>query len=259
MSDASNPYESTSVKPPMPSGKMEYMRSIHYVFENPNWVTNVLLVGVCILSTGIIPVLGQLVCVGYQFGIIEALHRRPNAQYPDFDFNKLMDYLVRGFWIFLVGLVVGLAMLPIIAGLAVVFAVLVGGAGAAGGDDGAAVALIVVVPILFVAMLAIGIAINMISVPFMLRAGLMQDFGAAFDFGFAKQFIRNTWKEMILCALFSMVAGMLAALIGMAMLCVGIYFTMAVVMLMQGHLILQLYELHLARGGDAVYLKPEVA
>lgn len=259
MSDASTPYESAPQKPRMPSGVMEYMRSFHYVFENPNWVTNVLFVGLCLLSTGVIPVLGQLVFVGYQFGIIEALHRRPDARYPDFDINKLMDYLVRGFWIFLVGLVVGLAMLPIIAGLAILFAVLIGGAGAAGGEDGAAIAMMVVVPVLVLVMMAIGIAINMISVPFMLRAGLMQDFGAAFDLGFAKQFIRNTWKEMILCALFSMAAGLLLTIVGMAMLCIGIYFTMAIAMLMQAHLIFQLYELHLSRGGDAIYLKQEAA
>jgi uncharacterized membrane protein YdbT with pleckstrin-like domain len=91
----------------------------------------------------------------------------------------------------------------------------------------------------------------------MLRAGLMQDFGAAFDFGFVKQFIQNTWKEMILCALFSMVAGMLLVIVGMALLCIGVYFTMSIAILMQAHLAHQLYELHLARGGDAIPLKPE--
>jgi len=241
----------------MPSGTMEYMRSFHYVFENPNWMTNVLFVGLCILSTGIIPIIGQLVFAGYQFSVVESLHRRPGSIYPDFDTNRLLDYLVRGFWIFLVGLIVGLAMLPVIAGMAILFAVLVGGAGAAGGDDGAAIAMMVAVPMLLLVMMAIGIAVNMISVPFMLRAGLMQDFGAAFDFGFAKQFIRNTWKEMVLCALFSMAAGMLLAIVGMALLCVGVYFTMSIAILMQAHLIFQLYELHLARGGDVIPLKPE--
>lgn len=259
MSDASNPYESTPAKSLRPLGGIQYMRSFHYVFENPIWITNLLFIGLCILSTSVIPVIGQLVFTGYQFAVIEALHRRPGAQYLDFDMNKLLDYLVRGFWIFLVGLVVGLAMLPIIGGIVILFVVLIGGAGAAAGDDGAAIAMMIVIPILVCVILVIGIAINMLYVPLMLRAGLMQDFGAAFDFGFAKQFIRNTWKEMILCALFSMVAAILLMIVGMAMLCVGVYFTMSIAILMQAHLVHQLYELHLARGGDAIPMKPLAA
>lgn len=256
MSDASNPYEFTPAKPLPPSGMIEYMRSFHYVFENPNWITNLLFVGLCILSTSVIPIVGQLVFTGYQFEIIEALHRRPGSQYPDFDMNRLLDYLLRGFWIFLVSLVIGLALLPVFAGLAILFVVLIGGAGAAAGDEGVGIAMIVGVPILVCVTMAIGIAVNMISVPFMLRAGLTQDFSSAFDFGFAKQFIRNTWKEMILCALFAIVAGMLLMIAGMAMLCIGVYFTMGVAILLQAHLIYQLYQLHLARGGDVIPIKP---
>jgi len=182
MSAASNPYEPAPGRPLKPLGAMQYMRSFHYVFENPNWITNLFFVGLCLLSTGVIPVLGQLVCTGYQFGVVEGLHRRPGSQYPDFDMNKLLDYLVRGFWIFLVGLVIGLAMLPVFAGLAVLFFAIVAGAGAASGDDGAAIAMMIVLPILVLVTMAIGIAVNMLCVPFMLRVGLTQEFGAAFDF-----------------------------------------------------------------------------
>ena len=188
MSDASNPYESTAAKPLKPSETMEYMRSFHYVFENPNWITNLLFVGLCKLSANVIPIIGQLVFAGYQFEIIEALHRRPGSQYPDFDMNKLLDYLVRGFWVFLVKLVIGLVMSPVLGGLALVFVVLFISAGAAGGEDGAAIAMVILVPIVLCVGLAMLAVINVLAVPFTLRAGLTQDFGAAFDFGFAKQF-----------------------------------------------------------------------
>ena len=255
MSDASNPYESTTAKPLRPSGTMEYMRSFHYLFENPNWATNALWTGVCLLSTAVIPVLGQLVIHGYQFEIVEALHRKPGTQYPDFDLNKLLDYLIRGFWVFLVTLVVALCMLPVVLGLMVLCIVLIAAAGAAAGEEGAGVAMVVVMPIVFCIAFALGVLINLVSVPFMLRAGLTQDFGASFDFAFAKQFVRNTWKEMILSGLFLALAGILLYIVGVAMLCVGIFFTMAIAMLMQAHLALQLYELHLARGGDVIPLR----
>lgn len=252
MIDASAPYDSAPAKPPKPMVGIEYMRSFLYVFENPNWIANVLFVGLCALSTGVIPVIGQLIMQGYQFSIIEALHREPGSQYPDFDMNKLLDYLLRGFWIFLVGLVVGLAMLPILVGLGFLFVVLGFAVRAAIGEDGAAIAVMVLAPILFCVFLVLNILLAMIFLPFTLRAGLTQDFGASFDFGFTKQFIRNTWKEMILCGLFSALAGLLLAMAGLAMLCVGAFFTMSIAALIHTHLLFQLYELHLARGGDVI-------
>ncbi len=263
MSDASNPYQPTTVEtPPKPgssAGTMEYMRSFHYIFENPNWIKNVLAGAVCILSMNIIPFVGQLLFMGYQYEIVENLHRNPGASYVDFDMNRFVEYLLRGLWILLVTLVLSLACLPVILGLIILLVALATGGGAAAGDDGVAIAVMVGMPILVLVCVPLGIAFNMLCVPIILRAALMQDFLPAFDFGFAKQFIGNTWKEMILCALFGMAAGMVLMAVGMAMLCVGTFFTMAIATLMQGHLIFQLYELHLARGGDAIPLKAVAA
>lgn len=256
MSDSFDQYASTTAKPPKPSVTMEYMRSFHYVFENPNWLTNVLMTGLCLLSTAVIPIVGQLAIHGYQFEILEALHRKPGSQYPDFDMNRIVDYLLRGLWVFLVTFVVGLAMLPVLLGVVVLCMLLVGGAGAAAGEDGAGVAVMVLMPILFLVAIPFGVVMQMITVPFMLRAGLTQDFGASFDFGFAKQFIGNTWKELILSGLFLAVAGILLYFVGAAMICIGVFFTVSIAMLMQAHLGLQLYELHLARGGTPIPIKP---
>ncbi|MBC8356782.1 MAG: DUF4013 domain-containing protein [Planctomycetes bacterium] len=259
MPDASYDHESIPAKPLQPSGTMEYMRSFHYVFENPNWVTNILFTGLCFLSTSVIPVIGQLVIQGYQFEILEALHRNPGTQYPDFDMNKLLDYLLRGFWVFLVSLVVVLVLFVVFFGLFVLGGAIVGGAGAAAGDDGAGIAIAVVGLIVVLIAFPIGIAAQMIMVPLMLRAGLTQDFGSSFDIAFVKQFIRNTWMEMILSGLFLALAGLLLYIVGAAMLCIGIFFTMSIAMLMQAHLGVQLYELHLARGGDPILMKPPTA
>jgi Protein of unknown function (DUF4013) len=258
MSDASNPYQSTSAKPPMPSGQMEYMRSFHDTIENPNWLANVLFGGLCILSTNVIPIVGQLVLFGYQFEIIESLHRHPGTRYPDFDMNKIVDYLLRGLWVFFVTLVVSFVMLPIamiIIGLVVGMSALLLSMLSVAGGEGPTFGVLVATPILCILVIPVFAGIGVISTPLALRAGLMQDFGAAFDFGFAMQFVRNTWKEMVLAAIFLMGAALLATLIGVAMLCIGLYFTMSIVAIMQAHLGLQLYELHLDRGGDPIPLK----
>src|SRR5436190_21917671 len=110
-SDAQNPYQASgsAAASPYRRGAMEYGQIVSYVFQNPNWLINLLMMGVCQL----IPIVGPLVLVGYQFEVVEALHRDPRRTYPDFDFGRFVDYLVRGLWPFLVGLVASVVIAPI--------------------------------------------------------------------------------------------------------------------------------------------------
>ena len=259
MSDAfHNPYDPTPIQESKLSGQMDYMRSFHFIFENPNWTANVLWCGLCMLSTAVVPVIGQLVMIGYLFEVIEAIHLRRTKTYPDFefDFDRLIEYLVRGFWVFLVQLVLLAVVAAIVLGLIIVVGLVGGLVGAAGGDQAAGIAIAVILLIGIPVLLILAIVVNMFMVPIVLRAGLTQDFGQAFNFSFAKQFVRSTWLEMIITALFLMVAAIAAEIVGFFMLCIGIFFTMSIIMFMQAHLGLQLYELHLARGGEAIPLKP---
>src|SRR5687768_5874807 len=101
-SDPHNPYASPSAaalasgKMPAfkPIDKIEYVRMYNYVFENPNWLTNVLLTVLCML----IPVIGGLIAIGYQFEVVSSLMLTQGARYPDFNFNRFSDYLMRGLW-----------------------------------------------------------------------------------------------------------------------------------------------------------------
>lgn len=257
MSDIhSNPYEPEGYNPAdasmKPRGRMEYMQSVNYIFQNPNWLQNVLFTALCFF----IPVVGPLVIYGYQFEIIETLHLRRGASYPDFNFDRFVDYLVRGLWVFLVAFVLSLATIPISLAIMFLGFLVVGGLGAAGGDEAAAIGMMVVMPVFFLLVIGLSILIHMFMVPFILRAGLTQDFGASFDFAFAKQFVGNTWGSMIVTALFLMVAVPILEILGLAMVCVGIFFTLAIAQLLVAHLGFQLYEVHLARGGDPIPIQP---
>jgi hypothetical protein len=260
MSDAAgNPYEAAPASVLKPSGRMEYMRSFHFIFENPNWTANVMWCALCLLSTAIIPVIGQLILIGYLFEVIEAIHTRRTATYPDFkfDFDRLIEYLVRGFWVFLVQLVLTLVLLPVVLGGVALIAVIIGVAGAGGGEEGAGIAAMVAIPVSILVLFGLFILLNLYMVPITLRAGLSQEFAEAFNFSFMKQFVRLTWVEIIISGLFLFAAGFIAEVVGLLMFCVGIIFTMMIVYLMYAHLGLQLYELHLARGGEPIPLKPE--
>jgi len=105
-SDPSNPYSS----PPSAAGGpnagwypqvtpisgMDYMRMVTYVFDNPNWLMNIVLVALCSL----IPIVGAIVVLGYQYEVVVALLANQGTRYPDFDFGRFVDYLMRGLWPF---------------------------------------------------------------------------------------------------------------------------------------------------------------
>ena len=69
---------------------------------------------------------------------------------------------------------------------------------------------------------------------------------------FVRDFNKRVFKELTLSVLFIMVAGFVAYIVGLLLFCIGIYFTIAAVVMAQYHLMFQLYELYLERGGSPV-------
>src|SRR5262249_45965754 len=105
------------------------------------------------------------------------------------------------------------------------------------------------------AVVVISVIVQMISVPVCLRAGFMQDFGAAFNVSWAIDFIKRTWVEMLLAMLFFLVTAPFVALAGLILCCVGIYPASALTTLAHYHVWFQLYDLFLQRGGEPIPLK----
>ncbi len=234
------------------AGSLQYVEAYQYVFGNPNWPTNVLLVTVCQL----IPIIGPMVMLGYQFEIIEALHRDPRRTYPDFSFDAFVDYLKRGLWPFLVSLVVGLVIgVPLMIVMYILIAIVFVIASSMGGDAGPVVAIIGI-PLALLCFMAIAVALSVLVMPMVLRAGLAQDFGEAFKLDFVKSFVTRTWKEILLSALFMAVTGVALVLVGLLFCGVGSYVATSLLMLAQAHIYFQLYQLFLVRGGEPIPLPP---
>ena len=119
----------------------------------------------------------------------------------------------------------------------------------------AVVGVILTMAVTFLLTLLLTLGLALFVVPMVLRAGLSQEFGGAFDMVFVKDFIRRVWKEIILEQLFILITGMVLMIIGMMVLCVGIYPAAALMVMAQAHLYHQLYRLYLARGGTPIPLK----
>jgi hypothetical protein len=238
--------------------------------------------GLCFL----VPIVGPMVMVGYLFEVIEWLHRRreeeelpwveptgvaaapegairiePGApagrfqyaapeQYPDFNVNRIQDYLMRGAWPFLVQLVIGLPVGLVLGGIL---------PGAGLGLIGWSVAnnvhplVIVALGLMMAAVcFAAVVLLALIQLPLYLRAGLRRDFGSAFSMAFLKDFLKRVWAPLLLSQLFLHFTGVFVALGGLLLCVVGVYPASALVMMATHHIDYQLYELYLARGGEPI-------
>ena len=249
MSNAPNPYAGGPRKPiqsPPTVMPIDHSRAFNYIFENPNGVTNVLFVALCTF----IPIVGPIVMNGYQFEVVEHLHRNRGRWYPDFDFNRFGEYLTRGLWVFLVSLIVSVVLVPVVwilmAGGMALFGVV-----AAGMGDLA----IIVFPIGIVVFMGISILIGMSMIPLTLKAGLQQDFNAGFDMNFAVEFLTKNFWQLILSAIIMCFVSLVMMVLGLAAVCIGVYFAAAVLNMMASHLLWQFYERHLALGGQPIPLK----
>jgi Protein of unknown function (DUF4013) len=228
---------------------MKYVHAYRYLFESPNWLMNLLATSICQL----VPILGRMVLMGYTFEIIEALHRKRDARYPDFDTNRLIDYLKRGVWPFIVELIVGVLLTPIIMLLySCVFAGIF-----ITPEKGRGAVAFLLLAVFYLAIFVVSVLIVLVLLPLSLRAGLTQDFGQTFSMPFVKDFIKRVWLEMILQQLFLLATSFVLAMAGLALFCVGVYAAAGLIAFAQYHLLYQLYELYLERGGTPIPTKTE--
>jgi hypothetical protein len=225
---------------------MQYMRSVQFIFDRQNWMTNILLAGVCML----VPIAGPMVLSGYLFEVIDALRLNAERQeYPDFDANRLMDYLTRGDWPIVMQLVLSL-IIGVPLGL-IAAVLMIGGVAIA-----AATKTPAWVPVfqfaMFLLIMIVTLLTMFVTMPAELHAGLAREFNFGGMMTFVRDFNKRVFRELALSILFIMAAIFVAEFVGMLLFCVGIYFTLAAVVMSQYHLKFQLYELYLERGGTAV-------
>jgi hypothetical protein len=231
---------------------MQYLRAYQYPFDNPKWINNLLFCALCVF----IPVIGVLLLMGYLFEVFDALHRRKSDKvYPDFTFDRFKEYLVRGAWPFLVQLVIGLPVGMVLSGGFFVLSLLLGLI--AGEKAGCLFLIFYGFMMLFLAVASV--ALQLIIMPMVLRAGLIQDFKSAFSLEFTKDFLRRAGKELLLAYLFLMVSAWVLILIGYIACLVGVYPAVALIHFAQFHLWWQVYEIYLQRGGTPIPLKEPAA
>lgn len=249
-----NPYaspEGTSNQPPqvegsetvVPRTSVDYMEPVGDVFNNPNWFVNILLSGIAL----IIPIIGGMVALGYVAEIIGARAYGRMKTYPDFDFNRFGEYLTRGFWMFLVTFLTSLCFAPL--------GMVAGGIMAAlQATDNEALMLLGFV-IYFFSIFAINLLSFFLMCPLVIRAGMLNDFAGAFDFGWIMDFIKKMWVEQLLGGIILYIFATFMMLVGCMAFCVGYIPAAGVVVIMSSLFIAQLYQVYVQRGGQGLPYK----
>lgn len=241
---------------------MNYNASLTDFFKSPKWGMNLLLGAVVCL----IPVLGPIVLSGWLITIFWARGEDDDpTQMPPLDFQYFTKYLERGLWPFLVNLVVGLVISVVTVPLALLPLLTSGvmGAGAmAAGPHGLEHVAAATFFMTFVSVMALftvlGLASTLVLVPLMLRATITQAFGAAFNAGFVWSFIRLVWMELLLCGCFVFAVSLAMSVVGAIPCGIGLLAVMPLMTFVWQHLMKQLYQLYLRRGGAVVPLSPQL-
>lgn len=222
---------------------MEYGKAFGFVQRNPKWLNAVGIGCLCQL----VPIAGPLVWEGYQYRVTQDLHHG-RTDYPDFDTNRLSEYLRRGLWPFVVVFLVSMVFGVLVGGAYAVVAIL-----AAVTQSGvlAGVGLLVLGLLAFFGSFAVGVFVQ----PMMLYAGLRQSFDWQGSWQFTRDFHKKVGGQNLAAVAVLMMVGVPAGFLGLMLCCVGIYPVGAWLSFAQHHMQYQLYELYLQRGGAPV---PEV-
>lgn len=238
--------------PPQGPG-MQYGRLLSFVFESPNWLMNLVWGALCTLLSSL--VVGQLVMHGYQAQIMIGSVQNPNGQYPDFDSNKIGDYLVRGLWIWLGMLISSLLLGVVFFIMFLLFAGVMAAAVAltANGQGEPSILIFFMAMFGYVFLLtAISIIAFLIIAPVTIKIGLTGNLGEMFDLAWHLDFVKKMFGSMVLGAIMVVLISLLLSVCGMVLCFVGVFPAAAWIMMSQANLYSQLYLNYLERGGRPV-------
>ena len=225
---------------------MQYIKPYTYFVQKEGGTNNLLMGSLCMLSTQIIPIVGQIVLMGYQAEVAEDLEKDPDiSDHANFNFNNFSRYLGRGVWVFLIQLILALF---IMLGL-----VISGGVGfltysAIQGDVGIYVGIGVGVLLYMI----LAILVTMFTWPMTLHVQLSKGFHFGAAFQFSMSFIKKLSGQLLISLLAHMFISSILMMAGVLVFCVGIYAAATISMMAQEHFMIQLYRIYLDEGGDPI-------
>jgi hypothetical protein len=235
-------------KPPPPGPR--FIESFTWMFESPQWFLNLLLVT---LLVNLLPILGQIAAMGYFFVAIGEHLESPRFGYHDLDLARFVDYLKRGLRPWVVQIVATFLGIPI--ALLCYLPLFVAAIGLLNtGDEMSSLLggfLMGVAYIIYIGLLTV---VSLAPIPLIFRVGLTGDFRDALKIRWAFQYFRLLAPEIFWVTPLFILAMFPLMFLGLLACLVGIWFVVGWGYFSAFRLLLQLYELFLARGGEPIPL-----
>jgi len=209
------------------------------LFSTPEkWMT-ILLLAVCML----IPVVGPMVISGYLIRRFASVRR--GLPVVDFKFDYFGEYLQIGLWPFLCSMVVSVVAMPLFLLCYTPMVLMM-----ANPESGVVVAISIILMLVLDAVVLI--FLTLIMYPVILLSGLQMNFGAGFSAGFIRDFFKRVGGQVILWAVILVAISIPLYMIGYLALLIGIYPVAAALYFVGYHLMFQIYDLYLERGGKEI-------
>ncbi len=219
---------------------MDFGKSFTFVFDDPDWLKKVGIAGVLML----IPFVGQLLVAGWALETTRRVIRRDET--PLAGWTDIGDILVKGLQVLVIGFAYALPII-LVSGCA---GGLSGWLSESGDDTMASVAVVVSLCLSCLAILY-GIFLALVVPAAMGNFAAKEQLGAAFRFGEVIGLVRAAPGPYILAFLGSIVVGFIASL-GVILCVIGVLFTSAYAMVVNGHLQGQAYNAAIEAQGAQV-------
>ena len=240
---------------------MDYLKGYRVFRDDPDWGKKTLTGMLLFLSTMMIPMLGQVVLVGWQALILRRAVKGEDTPLPrlDFDTQYLGKLLGIGFKGFIVRFVWSLPVIVLAGGFGVcayagVIAAAVGGS--AGGDDEAGMIAmacccggsLVLMPLFVLASIPAAVAA--------MRAELTDDMNQGLRFGEVMQMTKAMFRPLFMGSLVLWVVGSLLGILGLLACYVGAFAVAVAGLAAQAHFVAQVYLAWLEQGGEPLPVGP---
>jgi hypothetical protein len=230
-----------------PIHELDFGRMIKSPFQSPNWLVN--LFWMFIVEILALFVVGNIVYLGYAGEVAIARSGGRTRNWPDFQLDRLTEYLLRGLWPFLWQMI-GFAALSIVVGVPISIGAVATAALADGGPPFFAILSGVTTGAIgFLAMIAASYILFAVT----LKSLLANDFMAGMDLVFVKSFCVNMVFTMLLAVLYFVIISTVATLLGALLCFVGLFLVSPILRLITCDFLAQIHDIHLSRGGPSAF------
>lgn len=240
---------------------MEYLRGLRRLREDPDWLRKVGIGSLLLLSSLILPIVGQVIVFGWGALIVRRAVAGQQTPLPrlELEFDSLGRLFGTGLKVFLafliwglpVGLVVGAG--AICLQMSIVFGSMVEPAGAPAWTGVVAVgAALVGLPVLAI----VGLLLSLPAQMSMLRAELSDDLNRAMQFREVLDMTKKVLRELIVGSIILAVVQMVMVFASVLLCWLPLLPCLVAMTVARAHFASQLYELYLARGGSPLPMGP---